>query len=567
MTALLPPREIYTISGNCNCIIVVPDGHSATTSSPLCSFAHGAIKGLGAYGIINQKYKKTIINLLDTEQILKRQRIKQNFLHPLQQFKEEIINKEQTALLLILQLVDNFPGPSDKLDLLIGAGQGERRNSKRPHRPSFQAFLLKKFQQALSEGGFSSELAPVESQFCGREEEHLNQFFSLKKSAGNQYDSKVQSLLLTLQSQALGQDGKITEKLGRAFGKTLLQFVKRLPVTRQVKLNSIQVKTSYDQQYNFRLCAKKSTESTRSSGFQDPLVLLQKDTADYKILCGFCRYQALKRANTDRIAARIYQESAFNKEDLFHISLAENSKRRRLNPIEIGIFLERAASDLCLNNVSLAEKFAQVLFSGRPGQKTPQSTIANYRGIGTSQFREESPDIVDDIINGELQFTIATKILAPIKDPQSRNLFYNEIIKTFDLLLPQIIMIKKLLTAKNTSLAAAIQSQEVQQTIINALLSEDSSTTFICQLEKNATKQENAKNLSFEKKANHLCAVISADNLSKKDIAISRSENFLKKEIILHLTIRKDNLQEISQSLNRLEKAKKDLLGLLEGEL
>ncbi len=571
-------KRVLKILGSCNCLVIVPDGFPYKGEENLLShFANSFIASIDAYGVINCKYKNTIIDLNHTDEIRKNQRISNEFLKPLYNFNEEIRGNNQSPLTLIFTRPDQLPSFMQGADIIIGTGQGERGNSERPHRSTFPPSLLTRLLVSLSDSGFKTELAPVDSQLCGREENCLNQIFFQTNFVKSKHTRDSQSLLLTFGPQAVGKN--ITEAFtkGKEMADALSHFINEMPLVRQIPMRRIKAASHDDQKYIFRVnndedstqsliregYIEELADSIKQSGLLHPLVLLQKQDGNYKILCGFRRYQALTRLGEEWVEAKIYKEDTFSKEEFFNISLAENTRRKNLNPVEIGNFLECAAQELGLNNAQLAEKFGQTLGIGHPKTKVSQSTIHKYRKVNAIRTRQESPEIISDIINERLPFTIAAEILAPIKDPKSRNRFHFDIIKALEPTRPQIIQIKKLLERFDTPLAETLTRVEIIQGIKKALISRHRAAHFINTLQK--TKIPAAKKIKsnpLQQKTLELQHILVGKNLKKADLKLTPSTVKNKNEFTLHLKIRPDNLQEAMQTLTNINAHQQQLIDI-----
>jgi ParB family chromosome partitioning protein len=294
------------------------------------------------------------------------------------------------------------------------------------------------------------------------------------------------------------------------------------------------------------------------------LVLLQKKDGNYKILCGFRRYQALRRLNAEWVEAKIYQEGDFSQEDFFDISLAENTKRRNLNPVEIGNFLESAARDLNMNNEGLAEKFGQTLGIGKPNQTVAQSTVHKYRKLYEICVKGESKEIINDIINENLQFTIAAEILAPIKDPEDRNSFYAQIVKPLSPTRPQIIEIKKILESSSISLKKALEKDNVLSAIQRAQLTEQKGANVLKYLQQQHPRTTSKNQTEFQSRVTEIRKAIFGVGSPKNDFKISRPGKEKKDEITIQLKIRPENLADTLEKLKRLPDLQENLSQLFD---
>ncbi len=567
-TTSTPIKEVRKTLGSCNCILVVPDGYPYESTNPLTLFSHSVLESLNSYGIVNTKYKNSITNLSNTEHIRKNKRITKEYIHPIVQYKDEIQGNNQTPLLIILQSISDNQLSENGLtttDLVIGIGQGERRSKTHPHKPTFAPSIVTRLRLALTDNGFSTALAPSTSNLCGHEPTSLNQLFSQKNFFEDLYDPNVSSLVMSIREATLRNPQENIHQMGIAFAQAIGSFTEKMPLVRNVRRETIETNDKTDRNYIFRVQDKEENyvsllreeyidelaHSIQKSGLIHPLVLLQKDDGKYKILCGYRRFQALTKLGTEWVEAKIYQESDFSTEDFFDISLAENTKRRNLNPVEIGNFLESAAQELGMNNADLAEKFGQTLGIGKPNQNVSQSTIHKYRKINGIRLTGMSKDIINDIVNEKLQFTIAAELLAPIKDPDDRNRFYLDVIKTLSSTRSQAIQIKKLLEANGKQLKETLRDKTIRDAIEKALLSEHKSSAFIKYLQKKHRQFKKPKQLQFQKKVEHLRKSLFKD-AQKNDFKISQPSKGRRKEITLQLKIRPDTLKATIEGLKQL---------------
>jgi ParB/RepB/Spo0J family partition protein len=563
-------KEIRKTLGSCNCILIVPDGYPYDGKvNPLTILAESAIGVLHSYGVINTRYKRSIVNLADIGRIVQNKRITNDFLVPIRKFKEEIKGNNQTPLVIILQSRPDLDFQTANLldkDILIGIGQGERNNPDHPHRPTFAPSIITKLRLSLADNHLTSELAPPASDLCGHDFDSLNQLFSRKDFPDDLHDAHVSSILLTFNASSLAEDADALLRLGLSLGEAILSFTQKMPFVRKVQITSIDTKTAKDKNYIFRIhndddasnsmlreaYIDELAQSIKKSGLLHPLVLLQKKDGNYKILCGFRRFQALSRLHAEWVEAKIYQEGDFSQEDFFDISLAENTKRRNLNPIEIGNFLESAARDLDMNNTNLAEKFGQTLGIGRPNQNVAQSTVHKYRKIYDICVKGESKEIINDIINENLQFTIAAEILAPIKNPEDRNSFYTQIIKPLNPTRPQIIEIKRILETNANSLKTTLEKDVIRSAIERAQLTDQKGGSFLKFLQKQRPRLVAKNQSEFQNRVMEIRKTVFGGDSPKNDFKISRQGKEKKNEITIQLKIRPDNLVETLAKLKRL---------------
>ncbi|MDD2465812.1 MAG: ParB/RepB/Spo0J family partition protein, partial [Desulfobulbus sp.] len=453
MTRVLP-QTIHRILGGNNILLLVPNGYNPPQSDQMSNFiadlALGLAERLHCYAVVNTKYKKEIMDLSDLAVVLNRPKLTQDFLSPIVRFQKEISGNGLPPLVLILQPLAT--GESSKTMLQLGYGQGERNSQNAPHRPTISASQLSKLRISLEDHHLTTALTAADSPYNGNQENHLNQLFRDNKRP-EFLDPGVNSLILYFRHDLIGEQ-QTALSIADILGISLKPFVNSMSLVRNIDIGSIDSNSREDLQYIFRLQGDSRyvelmresyidelAQSIDRNGLLHPLVLLKKNNGRYKILCGYRRYQALKRLGKTQVEAKIYQESDFEVEDFFNISLAENTKRRNLNPIEIGNFLESASAALGLNNAELAEQFGATLGIGKPGQNVSHSTIHKYRKVNQIRLRGESSEIISDLVNEKLQFSIASEVLAPIKNSKDRDALYMEIIKPFAPTRPQLAKI------------------------------------------------------------------------------------------------------------------------------
>ena len=559
-------RSINTFLGNNNILLIVPNGLSSSNNKEgehyLSQLGLLLAQQLHCYAIINDKYKKTLVDLTDMQAVKTRKKITDAFLVHIKRFTDEILENEMSPLVLILQ-VGSTPLPEGK-QILFGYGQGERGAPDKPHNPTISPSQISKYRVIIEDQELVTDLATPGSVYCGNSPDHLNQLYRQKNYLEGFYNTNVNSLLLTLSPELVSEQGMAeftAEKLGRAFQ----QFQQKMPLVRKIELKSVETQNQEDLQYIFRIHNDAQyDELTRESyidelagsieknGLLHPLVLLRKNDGYYKILCGFRRFQAAKRIGKVWIEAKIFQEQDFTTEDFFNISLAENTKRRNLNPVEIGNFLDTASDTMQLNNTMLAEKFGETLGIGAPGQKVSHTTIHKYRKVNQIRTRNESPEIINDVINEKLQFTIAAEILAPIKNSSDRDSLYLEIIKPLAPTRPQLQNILILFKEKETGLSKAIASKEVQKMLTKSMETPQKAATFIRLMQQKRTKSALTAQKQFTQKMTKIREQYFGEHTSKKDFNLTADSGKAKGELTLNLRINKENYHEMLGKVTQL---------------
>ena len=559
------PQTIHKILGNNNILLIVADGYNAATDEQdgnyLADMALILAAKLNSYAVVNTRYKREIMDLSDVVAIESRPKVRESFLTPIRKFQEEIAGNGLLPLVLIFQAL-----PAEQLGeemILFGYGQGDRASQEAPHRPTISPSLLSKIRVAIEDQHLKTAVAPSDSPLCGRDNNHLNQLFRQKLVEG--YNApEVRSLLISVRRDLISQP-QTAESIALMLAPALEQFRLSMALVRNIDINNIDTTSSEDLQYIFRLQGdsryadlmresyiEELAGSIDRNGLLHPLVLLKKNDGRYKILSGNRRFQALKRLNRPLVEAKIYQESDFSTEDFFNISLAENTKRRNLNPIEIGNFLESASGTLGLNNAELAEQFGGTLGIGKPGQKVSHSTIHKYRKVNQIRLRGESPEIIADVVNEKLQFSIAAELLAPIKNSADRDALYLQIIKPLSPTRPQLSRLLTLLESVDANIAQAIADRRVQRAIAQATTSPQPAATLIRLLAKKQDDAQTTRRACFEDRVAAVRRACFGDKATKRDFNIAPASPASTDDFLVQFRFKKGDSQ---RALEQLAKA------------
>ena len=120
--------------------------------------------------------------------------------------------------------------------------------------------------------------------------------------------SKVQSIQLEIKYKDFRDTAVNIQKTAKAFTEALSEIVEPLSSIKKVRLDDIQLETADDKKYIFRVIPEDGAieelleaeiqelaDSMEKNGQLHPLILIQNGHGKYRILCGFRRFQALKR--------------------------------------------------------------------------------------------------------------------------------------------------------------------------------------------------------------------------------------------------------------------------------
>ena len=563
-------RTIDTLLGKNNILVLIPHAHREHLQkdiSPMAVLGHSLAAHLQCYAVINAKYKQSILDMADVRAIRKRKKVTNDFLTRIKQFKDEI--SENNLLPLVVLLQQRQETIRRKADLIFGYGQGERGREDRPHRPTISPTLLSKIRVAAEDQGFRTELADTASDICGRESHSLNQLFRQKNYVEGFYDPAVRSITITI-APNLVENRQQAEQTARRLTTVLSEFTDSMSLVRRVAMNAIDTVSKQDMRYIFRVHGEtpqndmireayidELSRSIKRNGLLHPLVLLQKRDGRYKILCGFRRFQAIGRLGWEWVEAKAFKEEDFTTEDFFNISLAENTKRKNLNPIEIGNFLESASRDMGLNNTRLAEQFGDTLGIGKPGKKVSQSTIHKYRKLNQIRERGESAEMISDVLNDKLQFTVAAEVLAPIKDPADRDSLYLEVIKPLTPTRPQLLQIIKLLAAVHPQPAQAIAKPFVKRALEKACEAKQKGSTFVRLLQQQKGSQSQIRKKALNDRVKTVRRDFFGAKANRQDFNIAPAGKTGKGGITLSVRLKEQDIEQTIQRLQTLLKDKK----------
>jgi len=569
-------RTIDTLLGKNNILLILPHAQRQSPEqrdAPLALLGRELAGRLHCYTVINARYKPELVDMNDVRAIRKRKKVTRDFLSRIKQFKEEISANNLLPLVLLIQAGNG--GSHPEADLVFAYGQGERANPERPHRPTISPSFLAKIRLAAADQGFRCEIADPAASSSGAEPYSLNQLFRQKNFVDGFYDPVVRSLMIQVAPGLISTPDQ-ARQTGQRLAQALAGFSDAMPLVRRIALRDIDTGSQRDMRYIFRIqegtpyddLVRESyidelSRSIQRSGLLHPLVLLQKKDGRYKILCGFRRYQALKRLGREQVEAKTFREEDFTNEDFFNISLAENTRRRNLNPLEIGNFLDAASREMGLNNTRLAERFGETLGIGAPGKKVSQSTIHKYRKLNQIRERGESAEMIADIINEKLQFTIAAEILAPIKDPADRDSLYLEVIKPLSPTRPQLLQITKLLQQIHPHHAQAIAQPNVKKALAKASSSAQKAGSFL-RLLKQDGQGKTAKNRSFKEQVNNLRRRNFGQQAKAADFDITPAGKTARAGVTLHLRLRENSTGEDIEKIIQLLKNKQQIDELIQ---
>ena len=188
---------------------------------------------LGCYAVINEKYKRSDVNLNNISDVIKNG-IESEFLEPILNYKNKIIeNGFDPLVVLVHGMKDvnmNTWGDAD-VQILIGCGQGD---TKRTHNPTLSSSDYFELEKALANANLIPMCAPTNSGYCAHDKDNLNQLFNFKNWS-KYYDPKVRSVQLEIRKHQLRRNPTEAAETGEELSKALRSFIqaKHLPTKSQ----------------------------------------------------------------------------------------------------------------------------------------------------------------------------------------------------------------------------------------------------------------------------------------------------------------------------------------------
>lgn len=129
-----------------------------------------------------------------------------------------------------------------------------------------------------------------------------------------------------------------------------------------------------------------------------PILVKQKDK--FVIVAGYRRLTACRKLDKKAIQCVVYEEGELEQDELLKVSIAENTKRKDLKPVEIAEALLRIKNELHLSDEELANQFGETFNIG-------SNTEIVQKYLRLNLFDEKSKDLLAETPHEEVEFTIA----------------------------------------------------------------------------------------------------------------------------------------------------------------
>jgi ParB family chromosome partitioning protein len=155
-------------------------------------------------------------------------------------------------------------------------------------------------------------------------------------------------------------------------------------------------------------------------------------------------------------------------------------------------------------------------------------------------------------VNEKLQFSIASEVLAPLKNSKDRDALYLEVIRPFGPTRPQLTKIISLLRDVDPELHLALAQKKVQQSLAKSLESAQPVIALLKSLASRSLPSKNVAKSALEDRVSNLRSTIFGEKATKRDFNATASSKTKKDELIIQFRLKKGQEQD---TLLRLQKA------------
>ncbi len=278
---------------------------------------------------------------------------------------------------------------------------------------------------------------------------------------------------------------------------------------------------------------KKSIEN---EGLLHPILLQKVNENKYIIVSGYRRALACQELNMNQVNGYIFDQDEFSEGNFLRIAIAENTKRKDLEPVEIAHALLRLQESLKLTTKQLAEQFGDVFGIGSSARK-----IENYLKLNLLEDK-----LKDKINSGQIKADIALKV-AQIDDSADREEMEHFVLENEGITknhLQQIIENAKKLKIDNEmgSFREVFQKKGLTQAIQNKELP-NRIQSFVHQLNREANPEKSRLADVIQKKIDAIYALTQAKPTEFKGKMLIKKKKVDRSGVDISLTI--DNSEEL----------------------
>ena len=431
--------DISFRKGNCNVLLIAPHGYEKDDEKTY-DITRLAADQLGCYAFVTEAYqkppkirdpktKKIIIgsngkpirhqpdeskkwiNLNRKDQV--HEFLENEFKEPLLNTVNEIIKKFGKALILWIHGIDddnltpdNTEGNLPGMDALIGVGQGN---------PDLTAKMetVEKLIAALqsnSDKPIKAALAEKDSDYCGRHENIMNQYFRFKEYGLD----KVESIQIEIRKKGFREEDnfKITSMaLANSLDSAVQSgAIKKIKI-KEIDLSDGQFMSRIDNIDADSVEFKRLVESVEKDGVLINFIVRKrtgKDGKPYQLISGFRRMAALKASKNGKygfedqtVWARVL-DAAVSDEEAYRVSFTENLIRKELSLWEIA----QACAGIKKRMVESGKEKGEIDNNIANILHKDNRTVRRYLKLASIN----DPDIVKAVRNGSINYLDALVI-------------------------------------------------------------------------------------------------------------------------------------------------------------
>ncbi len=288
-------------------------------------------------------------------------------------------------------------------------------------------------------------------------------------------------------------------------------------------------------------------ESIKYEGLLYPPILV-KENGGFVIVAGYRRLLACQKLGKEEVECVIHEKGDLEKDELLKISIAENTKRKALKPVEIAEALLRIKNELQLSDEELASQFGETFNIGSDSE-----IVQKY--LKLNLFDEESKDLLAESSSEDVEFTIAD-----VEEPSDRNALLDIVREYKDIKKNQLKKIidnaEKISQQGNSSLKGVFEEDSLKNILHDENLAGSKKiNAFLGQLEHQANPEKKELLEGYNKLINGF-----------KELLRNQPKDFSRKITLkkdgfgdnrLKITLDISNLEELTEMMKLLYDARK----------
>ena len=321
-----------------------------------------------------------------------------------------------------------------------------------------------------------------------------------------------------------------------------------MSVVQEIEINKIDFN---DKAYIFRhsFNVRDLENSIQYEGLlYSPILIDKKD--GYTIVCGYRRLMACKNLSKTTVKCIVYQKDELDKDEFLKISIAENTKRQNLKPVEIAEALLRIKKELDLSDRDLAEQFGETF-----NISSDENVIKKY--LKLNLFDEQSKDVLADSLSDDLGFT-----LTDVEEKEDRNVLLDLVKEHNQIKNNQLKKIidntQKIKKRESAPLNAIFSKEPIRELMENPeVKSTQKINSLIKQLEEQADPERMGKIQKYDKVQNNFKVFLEENNFPKNKVKLTKTQFGSPKTKI---SFEVDEVKEMNQILKLLYEGRNDYI-------